>query len=475
MNGVRFQKLRSLIWVGLCIAACLIVVACNKTGASKKLSPVAVRQMQLDWNLKTLVESYQEIGETDPQWDEPARRALTEFARTRSQATETNEPWAQIIATNCDAAVKAGCDDSMIAYLYARFSLDQTNSSRVFANAFLKAAQDMQQSSYPSIRKFYAWHRAGQQVIYTYGYGTNIPPEISQIGIWNSATTNLQDAISNKTMPPEEVYQACHVLLEIWKGSKEWYDQLYQSIRPRLDENWPNESAVWLLKGEAYIEMAWHARGSGYANTVTKEEWKAFGDHLKTAQKALEKAWNLNPKDPRIATTMLTLELGQGKGRDRMELWFNRAMKLDPNNYDACYKKLYYLEPKWYGSREAMLDFGRECVQNTNWAGRVPLVLADAHWGFCLGYIDKSEQTNYWKQPDVWPDIKSAYDRFFELNPDATGYYHNYAWYAYKCEQWDKLNELIPKLGPVNYAYFGGEDEFNKMVQLAKEHADKPK
>jgi hypothetical protein len=33
------------------------------------------------------------------------------------------------------------------------------------------------------------------------------------------------------------------------------------------------------------------------------------------------------------------------------------------------------------------------------------------------------------------------------------------------------LNELIPKLGPTNYTSFGGKDEFDKMIRLAKEHA----
>jgi hypothetical protein len=60
------------------------------------------------------------------------------------------------------------------------------------------------------------------------------------------------------------------------------------------------------------------------------------------------------------------------------------------------------------------------------------------------------------------------------LNPNETSWYYNYAWYAYHAEQWDTLNEIIPKLGPVNYSYFGGKDEFDKMVQLAKEHSSKP-
>ena len=84
---------------------------------------------------------------------------------------------------------------------------------------------------------------------------------------------------------------------------------------------------------------------------------------------------------------------------------------------------------------------------------------------------DTSEQANYWKQPEVWSDIPSSFDRFFELNPNAIGKYHTYALYAYKAEQWDKLNEIIPKLGTVHYEYFGGKAEFDKMVALAKNHS----
>jgi hypothetical protein len=171
---------------------------------------------------------------------------------------------------------------------------------------------------------------------------------------------------------------------------------------------------------------------------------------------------------------MIWVELGQGQGRKRMELWFNRAMDLDPNNYDACSAKCLYLEPKWYGSIGEMLAFGRECVENKKWGGRVPLVLVDAHWDIPLYYLAGEEKTNYWTRPQVWPDIKAAYERFFELHPEAIGYYHNYALYAYKCEQWNKLNELIPKLGAVNYDFFGGRVEFGKMVRLAKEHAGNP-
>ena len=457
---------------GLCAAIGLIFVACNKTDATKKPAPEAAPLTRLEWNLKTLVDAYQKAGHTNPKWDEPAKRALTEFARTRSQGTESNEAWGWIISTNCIAATDAGCDDPMIRYLYNRFSMNQTNSSKAFADAFYGCAQGLEQSSYPGIRKYYAWQRAADQVTYTYGYGTNIPPEILRLGIWQMAERNFLKALADRTMPPEEVYDAGHEILETWKGGKNQYSSLYYTIEKQLPDAWTNVPVILLLKGEASIEMAWHARGGGYANTVTDKGWKLFGEGLACAENALTNAWNRNPKDARVPLKMMTVELGQGRGRNRMELWFGRAMVLDTNCYDVCYKKLLYLEPKWYGSVDDMLAFGRECVQNRQWGGRVPLVLLDAHVDIQRQYVEDAEKTNYWKQPEVWLDIKDAFDRFFEVNPDAIGWHHNCAWYAYQCGQWNEFNHQLSLFSAgTNYDYFGGKDKFDKMVGLAREHA----
>jgi|GEM_PF-212234 len=477
---MKFPSSASKTWIQPLLVTCLIfvsVVGCNKINSSssgKKLEsspPISAndkaRQERLNWNLQTLVMAYEKAGHTGRPWDTSAKNALTEFARLRSQVTETNERGAQIIATNCEAAVKAGCDDPLIAYLHTRFVLDQTNTPKIFADAFLKNAQDIQQSTYPSIRKFYVSLRAVQQIYYTFGTNAD-SQEIQAAG--GRLLEYLMGALNDKTTPPGEVYEACLEGLNAYQGDKNLYEQFYNRIEKPLFENWPDESESWLLKGKAHIEMAWHDRGFSYADKVSEEGWEGFEKHLKTAEEALNQAWTLNPKDLRIANTMLVLELGQGKGRDRMELWFKRAMALDPNSYETCDQKRYYLEPKWYGSDEDMLAFGWECTESTNWGGKVPLVLLDAHEAI-QRHLDKSDQDNYWTRPEVWSDIQMAFEKFFQLNPDATSWYHNYAWYAYHCGQWRKLNELIPKLGPVNYSYFGGKAEFDKMVSLAREHA----
>lgn len=155
-----------------------------------------------------------------------------------------------------------------------------------------------------------------------------------------------------------------------------------------------------------------------------------------------------------------------------MELWFKRATDLDPDYYDAFAAKLYYLEPKWYGSQEDMLEFGHECVASKKWGGHVPLILRDAHESLAR-YLPKEQQAAYWERPEVWKDLKSAFDKFFELNPQEVGWHHNYALYAYRARQWDELNRQILLLGPINYEFFGGKAAFDEMVRQAKTHAGK--
>ena len=70
---------------------------------------------------------------------------------------------------------------------------------------------------------------------------------------------------------------------------------------------------------------------------------------------------------------MLEVEKAIGGGdREAMETWFERAMKANGNDRDACWSKLDWLDPKWYGgdSWDAMLAFGKACRATEELAGR---------------------------------------------------------------------------------------------------------
>ena len=366
------------------------------------------------------------------------------------------------------AAVTNGCDDPMVKYLHARLVMQgEEHDTQQHAEAYRWVAEALGRSSRPPIRKYYAALRASE--FSNIGSAT----AMAEVHHWRDAAKQfLTEVVKDKATPPVEVYEAWEEFFRsVPKNNKEHYE-LYLELEPVLFKNWPAEPTLYLLKGWLYCDYAWEARGSGWADSVTSGGWAGFEKRLEIAEQALDKAWKLDPTDARIARWMITVELGQGRGRDRMEQWFQRAMALNTNYYDACHAKLYYLEPKWYGSREDMFEFASECLRSDTWGANVPLIVLDAHDSVARS-MDKSSQAEYWKRPEVWKDVKEAFEKFFRLNPGKTGWHHNYALYAYRAEQWDELNRQLKLLGPVNYSYFGGKEEFDKMVRLAKEHSPK--
>jgi hypothetical protein len=285
----------------------------------------------------------------------------------------------------------------------------------------------------------------------------------------------LSAALEDKTMPIEEVSQACQLMIES-ASSKYQLTNAYFAIEKPLFKNWPHASVSYFTKGRFYFEFAWRQRGGGYADSISSNAWASFAANLAIAEKAYQKAWSLNPKDVRIPVQMIEMAVSQQKKRPEMELWFQRAMQLNTNNYEACLKKLRYLNPKWYGTREDMIKFGRQCVASTNWGGRVPMILVEAH-SQLAGYFPRDQRDRYWQIPGVWPDIKSAYEKIFQLNPEAKNFRSYYANYAFKCGQWAEFLNQIKLLQKseegLNPEFWGTREKFDEMVQFATEHSQK--
>lgn len=419
------------------------------------------------WNRETLVIDYQRHGSRNPKWDDSAILALETFAKIRG-GSKPPKQYIPAIADATKTAITNGCDDPMIKYLYARFVLpNEKHTSEDHANIYASIADALEKGKRSPIRKFYAALRASE------GFNMQTASTVAALHHWREeAKRYLLEVANDKEAPGKEVAEAWTLLLDtVGKKAKE-YDDFYFSLESIVFKNWPSEPDLYLQKGRFYADYAWKARGNGYADSVTSQGWSQYGQRLDVAEAALTKAWELNPHDERIARAMLTVELGQGKGRPRMEQWFQRAMALNTNYYDACWAKLYYLQPKWYGSRDQMLEFAAECLNSTKWGGHVPLIVIDAHDEIAKTLGPDARQA-YWKRPEVWTDLHMAFEKFFRLNPDATGWHHNFALYAYRAEQWDELNKQIGLLGPVNYDYFGGKENFDEMVRLAKEHSVK--
>lgn len=459
-----FLSLAWLVFVNGCGKKDSADATSSESPGTARRNPAGIDRYQ--WNLNTLVAPYLQRGHRDPAWDEPATNALAKFALIRGDAGNVDEGDHRLIASYLREAVLKGCSDPMIVYLHTRYvlSAQEDATDALISDSYKKAAGNLQQYPCAPIRHFYVALRTSEAINKATGNKAT-SPEVHQFR--RIAMSKLHESLQDPDIPPIEVYDACRDMIA-GMNRNPMVLEFYRNLEPYLLKNWPNEPFVYQLKGRFHIDEAWKSRGSGYSDSVTEKGWEGFKDHLNTAAEAFEKAWKLGPTNPQIAVEMITVELGQGQGRERMELWFNRAMALDTNYYEPCKRKLNYLEPKWHGSAAAMLAFARECAASEKWGGNVPLLALDAH-DTLAAYAKREGNTNYWKNTRVWSDLQSAFEKFFSLNTNAVGWRHNYAHYAYQCEQWSDFNKQLPLFTwGTNYDYFGGRTTFDQMVQNAR-------
>lgn len=413
--------------------------------------PAATRRQ---WMLQALRQGYLATGRTNALWDAKVQAAFEAFADYTRVSTET---W-PVLQKALAAAVATGCDDPMIQYMRARYR-DEARAEEKTALELLRAHDAMLRSKHHPVLKFFAGLRAVQSA-----RAADKATKRTSRAAWTTA--NLEDIARDTNAPVDEVFEAANLWIE-HSGTKAWIEHVTSDLDPILAKNWGQTERWFRFRGRTEMRRAWGDRGGGYANTVTEAGWEGFKEHLDKAEEFLAKSWQMNSNSAETAYLMMRLELGQGRGRSRMETWFNRAMSVDTNFYDAALLMSFYLEPRWHGSDATALAFGRSCVASDNWGGRVPLVLADLHHSLAT-YHNMSNSPAYWHEPNVWRDVKSSYEKYFKLNPDAVGWRHNYARDAYDCGEYSVFLEQTKLFANgTNHAFFGGQQKFQEMMERA--------
>ena len=429
--------------------------------------PPASREDRLKWNLSSLTNAYEMAGHKDLKWDADVKEAFTEFARAQVASASEIAVLTGLAGSAAESAVAAGCHDPMIRYIYARFGTGPNAKPLAERKElYWAAASNLECSAYAPIRKYYANANAAE-LLYT-ERNSNVWPVVSELR--QKAMQNLNAAFQDPTLPSTDACQAADHVFQMLARNGGQLTNAYNLLEGTLAADKSKAAVAAMVKAEFYSRIAWIARGHGTANQVTEEGWRLFRERLAEAEKALNLAWTKDPYDPQIPTRMLDIVRSQEKSRPEMEKWFQRAMQLDPNNYQACQSKLTYLMPQWYGSAGDMAAFGRECVAHTNWGGRVPLILVDAHID-CADLLPRQSRDGYWLQPEVWPDVKASYERFFQTEPDAMGVRYRYAFFAASCGQWQDFKEQIALIrqtdGKVDEDYFGGKEALERLLKNA--------
>ncbi|MHB1559402.1 MAG: hypothetical protein ACYC61_18285 [Isosphaeraceae bacterium] len=442
--------MRAALGIVLFLAALVSAVAADKPLPQDKARIAALLKENLDWNRQTLGAAYERVGKKDPRWDAAARKALELAALHFSQ-----NPDPLILANDVyDAArkaVDAGCDDPMILYVYARLSTGsrfpgQDESVR----RMQRAGRALDSSRYPAIRR-----ATGKLFAYEAKLVTNVAPPAARIEAERTLEAVLDLlAISAKEDPRAFVWYrswfttANSVVNDfVYLGME--YKDAYEKVDARLAKIADIAPLRKFLKGVFYMNWGWQARTNAVAAMVSEQQFRDFQSRLEVARTALEEAWKLKHDLPLVAEKMLAIEKSIGGGdRRRMELWFERAMATDPNDHDACWGKLDWLDPKWHGeSPDEMIAFGRACKASGNWITGINMLAIDAYSRYSAMLPAHEARQQYLGSPVVWGEIREGYEQYLKRFPERYDERSRYAYLCYAAGHYDEANRQFEILG----------------------------
>jgi len=160
--------------------------------------------------------------------------------------------------------------------------------------------------------------------------------------------------------------------------------QLHDTIHQEWIAAYPDSITARVAYADFFVDYAWHARGSGYADKVSPEGWKLFEARLTKAREILDAARALPMKDAVWWTVSLRVALGQGWLKGDYDALMKEAKDYSPVFWGYDTARAYSLLPRWHGEPGDWEDYALQASRAENGLGaeiyaRIVMNLAGYH------------------------------------------------------------------------------------------------
>ncbi len=431
----------------------------------------------LDWYRDLTSRAFDKVGDTKAAAAEKTRAALDAWAVDRAihQHRGLDDYVAQARADEAiRAAAAAGASDPLFNYIRHQMekrvgTTDPIKSLPQFRSIVVALCD----SKYPAMRKIHA----ALNLIAALGTRLMSREDFEELELWNKRYWELfEEAASDPNPITQQEVESLAAFREELKNGTAVLERKknYSEIAAHLTRAKAPKYTQLVVRGAFLYRSAWDARGSGSADTVTEQGWKDFTDRLVEAENVLTAAWDIDPNSPTAPTGMLIVCKGLSRDRTTFEVWFERAMTLNPDNYPACVLKLDYLHPKWHGTWDDFMGFGWQCVRTRNTAGGLPFAPIVAHHmnePYIGSQFDqfRIKSVFHYSKLDVWTEVNAALGIFLQDRPDdpyIRSLRARLACIAYRFELADQ--ELESLAGTYSRLVFEGPAEYELFRKWAK-------
>lgn len=244
--------------------------------------------------------------------------------------------------------------------------------------------------------------------------------ETNENGNWK--LIHFYDALSCREDEPESMWQLHDKIHQEWIAAK------------------PTSITARIAYLDFLTDYAWHARGHEYADKVTKEGWRLFGERLAAAEKVFEQALDLDEKDPCLWLSAMSIALGQSWKPAEFDALLQQGRDFAPTFWRYETSRAHSLLPRWHGKPGDWEAFAAQSAARPEGLGveiyaRIVLSMG--------GYYE-----NVFRETKAsWPKTKEGLQAMMQKYPDSLGILSDAALLATMAQDQPMAKELFAKIG----------------------------
>ena len=355
------------------------------------------RKQNAAWERRLFLDGFRAHGRAGHPWDDEAEAFIEQTqtfwageARDESEI-ETRKARSAELAERGRRMIEQGCDDPVVRYLAGRLAYQQNWNWQAPLFQYERAVRRLEEMpAYPRAIAVIAG-RALRDIYEKGGHAERLKPLDEKIVAW------LRQSVDDGSYTRDEDFLFVQRL--VGPDGQGWFNQNDEAIAAWLPDAPLPDWARQTILGYTEVNRAWHIRGGSWARDVKQDAWKGFGEHMASASALLTQSWELRPDRPEAARLMMAVVAGDLRS---VRLWFDRATAAQ-FDYEPAYGEMVWLSrPRWGGSHEAMLAFGRACLATRRFDTVVPGI-------YFRAIDDVASELDDWRtiyrNPDVADDV----------------------------------------------------------------------
>ena len=246
--------------------------------------------------------------------------------------------------------------------------------------------------------------------------------------------------------------------------------------RLQLVKNWhevkPSPTSRLVLVATS-VNLAWAARGGGWASTISPEGQAIIESAVLNAHELLqegrEEFQTLDPKDPYYQYWAMKVGILGGYPRELMDQLAEEALAIDPHCTAVIDTLSQYALPRWYGEEGDLLKLADSLSKNTHaQTGDMAYALV------AVSSLQANEFQTFSQGGFEWPRVKAGLEVWLKPSPDSPYRLSVLANYAYLADDRETSVKALEKLkGRWHTAIFSRPVDYHRVQTWAEQDPDR--